>query len=419
MQVRISIYPSLQVHSVTPPAGTSHTLLIVQGVGFSGMPHATPRCIFHAARGGQFRQTSKFRQTSATRLSDTQLRCHSPRDVYGLVPPPSWANGTSDRHVNAHDGAPAHNGASAHQFAHDGVAGGGGDGGGGGLLYVRIGITINGVDETRVTGEVAPTLPWRLRPPPPPPPPPLPPESSMAPDEEGNSNETTTTPRMPPPAMPPSPPAPPETDEQQLLRLTAARLDAESSTELNASSADAFAIFPLPALSTVSPAGTFLAGGVPLTIFGRGFDVLREVRAVAGGAVLGGQCRFGGPSGVRVPGTALDDGAFACASPDWGARAPGRVPIEISISAPLGADYADWVGGRRAPILFTLTRPFTLSSVLPAGGPVHGGTRLYLRGDGFEGYARTTPSASLCKFGPFEGHAFEGYPYVLMSADDR
>jgi hypothetical protein len=41
---------------------------------------------------------------------------------------------------------------------------------------------------------------------------------------------------------------------------------------------------------------------------------------------------------------------------------------------------------------------------------VYGGTRLYLRGDGFEGYARTTPSASLCKFGPFEGHAFEGYP---------
>ena len=111
---------------------------------------------------------------------------------------------------------------------------------------------------------------------------------------------------MPPPAMPPSPPAPPETDEQQLLRLTAARLDAESSTELNASSADAFAIFPQPALSTVSPAGAFLTGGVPLTIFGRGFDVLREVRAVAGGAVLGGQCRFGGPSGVRVPGTALE-----------------------------------------------------------------------------------------------------------------
>jgi hypothetical protein len=44
------------------------------------------------------------------------------------------------------------------------------------------------------------------------------------------------------------------------------------------------------------------------------------------------------------------------------------------------------------------------------GGPVYGGTCLYLRGDGFEGYARTTPSASLCKFGPFEGHAFEGYP---------
>jgi hypothetical protein len=37
----------------------------------------------------------------------------------------------------------------------------------------------------------------------------------------------------------------------------------------------------------------------------------------------------------------------------------------------------------------------------------------YMRGDGFEGYARTTPSASLCKFGPFEGHAFEGYPHAL------
>ena len=124
--MRISIYPSLQVHSVTPPAGTSHTLLLVQGVGFSGLLHATPRCIFTAARG------DKFRQTSATRLSDTQLRCHSPRDVYGLVPPSwangasSWANGTSNSHDAAHDGA----------SAHDGVAGGGGDGGGGGLLYV-------------------------------------------------------------------------------------------------------------------------------------------------------------------------------------------------------------------------------------------------------------------------------------------
>ena len=371
------------------------------------MRHATPRCIFRAARG------SKFRQTSATRLSDTQLRCHSPRDVHGLVPPsasagaPSWANGTSDGDDAAHDGAPAHHG----------DADGGGDGGGGGLLYVRIGITINGVDETRATGEIAPTLPWRLRPPPPPPPsppppppPPPPPEPSPSPDDDGHSTETTTTPGMPPPAVPPSPPEPPETDEQQLLRLAVARLAAESSMELNASSADAFAIFPLPALSTVSPTGAFLNGGVPLTILGRGFVILREVRAVAGSAVLGGQCRFGGPSGVRVPGTALDDGAFACASPDWGARAPGRVPIEISISAPFGTDYADWVGGRRHPLLFTLARPFTLSSVLPAGGPVYGGTRLYLRGDGFEGFARTTPSASLCKFGPFEGHAFEGYP---------
>ena len=205
-----------------------------------------------------------------------------------------------------------------------------------------------------------------------------------------NYSTTTTTPRMPPPAVPPSPPEPPETDAQKLLRLAAALLAAgSSSTELNASSADAFAIFPLPALSTVSPTGAFLNGGVPLTILGRGFDILREVRSVADSVVLGGQCRFGGPSG---------------------ARAPGRVPIEISVSAPLGADYADWVEGRRHPILFTLARPFTPSSVLPTGGPVYGGTRLYLRGDGFEGYARTTPSASLCKFGPFEGHAFEGYP---------
>ena len=67
---------------------------------------------------------------------------------------------------------------------------------------------------------------------------------------------------MPPPAVPPSPPEPPEIDAQQLLRLAAARLAAESLTELNASSADAFAIFPLPAmlpaLSTVSPTGAFL-----------------------------------------------------------------------------------------------------------------------------------------------------------------
>jgi hypothetical protein len=143
--------------------------------------------------------------------------------------------------------------------------------------------------------------------------------------------------------------------------------------QLNASSADAFAIFPLPAFSTISPTGAFLNGGVPLTILGRGSDILREVRAVAGSAVLGGHCRFGGPMGVRV-----HDGAFACASPAWGARSPGRVPIEISISAPFGADYAVWVGGRRHPLLFTLARPFTLSSVLPAGGPVYGGTRLYM-----------------------------------------
>jgi len=60
-----------------------------------------------------------------------------------------------------------------------------------------------------------------------------------------------------------------------------------------------------------------------LTILGRGFDILREVRAVRGSAVLGGRCHlhFGGPSGVRVPGTALDEvnvlrcviaGSFCC-----------------------------------------------------------------------------------------------------------
>jgi hypothetical protein len=207
--------------------------------------------------------------------------------------------------------------------------------------------------------------------------------------------------------VPPSPPEPPETDAQQLLRLAAARLAAESSMQLNASSADAFAIFPLPALSTISPTGVFLNGGVPLTILGRGSDILREVRAVAGSAVLGGHCRFGGPMGVRV-----HDGAFACSSPAWGARSPGRVPIEISISAPFGADYAVWVGGDDTHSSSHLPARSHSPLSSPPGGLCMGGraSTCYMRGDGFEGYARTTPSASLCKFGPFEGHAFEGYP---------
>ena len=100
------------------------------------------------------------------------------------------------------------------------------------------------------------------------------------------------------------------------------------------------------------------------------------------------RCRFGGELGVVTNGAPRDDGAFLCDSPMWNPRQPGVQPIEVSLNAlPNRSDF-DFVGGRPAPILFTFSRPHTISSVLPTGGPVHGGTRLYVRGTGMLAYAR-------------------------------
>ena len=52
-----------------------------------------------------------------------------------------------------------------------------------------------------------------------------------------------------------------------------------------------------------------------------------------------------------------------------------------------------------APLLLELTRLPTLSDVLPAAGPVDGGTQLHVRGSGFSSYTRHS-TLSVCQFLP-------------------
>ena len=125
-----------------------------------------------------------------------------------------------------------------------------------------------------------------------------------------------------------------------------------------------------------------------LTIYGSGFDALRAVRAAHPDASTG-KCRFGGPSGLITSGMPFGDGAFRCKTPIWAPRQPGVQPIEVSLNAISGRDDFDYVGGRPAPVLFTFARPPALSQIRPTGGPVHGGTRLYVRGTGLLAYSRS------------------------------
>ena len=181
-----------------------------------------------------------------------------------------------------------------------------------------------------------------------------------------------------------------------------------------------------------------MVGGIPLTIYGSGFDALAPVRQAHPDTASTGRCRFGGPNqevNIYTPGRTLNDNAFTCESPPWLHRRPGVQvrttsphpsllffsfdlftpltdtpslppslppslspvcqPIDISLNALIGRVDFDFIGGRPSPIFFTFARPHTLSSVLPAGGPVHGGTRLYVKGTGLLAYARSSPSVCL------------------------
>ena len=404
----ISLFEPFNITRVDPPSGTGGTPLFVYGERFDSLSFAqAPRCVFGTAPGlglgwtkdpssDEARRLYPTRLTPATLISSTELRCISPVDRYGLG---GHLAISEDQQQRQRQGLPM-----AETFMVEGI---GADGNMTNLsvplpswahltTFVRFGITLNGADVTLISGDSPPLLPVELlHPPPPPPHPPRPPP--MPPTSAANGTNASAAEEAV--EMPPPPPPPARVGTAAAAR--AAKLaTAESEAyflrapAVEPTDPDAFAVYELPYLSHVHPTGGHLTGGVPLTITGSGFEALSALRATNPHA-SSGRCRFGGPTGLVTSGAPRDDGTFLCASPVWQPRQPSIQPIEVSINAVAGRDDFDYVGGRPAPVLFTFSRPHTLSSILPSGGPVAGGTRLYVRGTGLLAYARAAPAVCL------------------------
>ena len=313
----LSLYPPFAVGAVDPPSGAGGTSLTVSGRGFDRLATASPACVFTAADG------SASRLTMATRAGDETLHCLSPPNTFALYGAARSRAGNAT--ADAGDDVEAEADEQALLAAN-----------GRPTLFVRFGVSLNGFDVVRATGAVPPPLPIsfsdRLRGAPPPSPPPLVWGEAGGGGNGTNgtsANETTVPPEAPMPAPPPI------EDGGHADRAL---------PELNASSADAFAIYMPPRLSSIAPTGASIGSGLPLTVYGEGFEALRAVRDAIPTAASG-QCRFGGEhDGVIVSGSPLGDGAFVCSTPIWTPREPGIIPVEVSLNAVDGVPR-DFVGG--------------------------------------------------------------------------
>ena len=381
----LTFYSPPNISSIAPVSGAGGTPLVVRGERFDGLPTAAPYCVFgiepRLGPAAAREPLLATRVTQATRISPDTLLCVSPSDWRDLE-----ATARSVAAGSNVSGAPVARSQST-------------------TTLVRVGISLNGADVTTPSGHAPPVLPLAMLPPVPPP------------AAEAAANASTASATVPDPhaeellegveeAGAPAPSAP--------TSLAGARRVAEAATPVDASDPDMFALYHLPQLSQVIPTGGMLHGGLEVTIFGRGFGALRAVQAAVP-AASSGQCRFGGSvDGIRTRGEARTDREFVCRTPAWAPRLPGQVPLELSLNALEGREDFDYVGGRPSPIFFTFSRPPTLSSILPAGGPISGGTRLFVRGSGFSGTSRS--ASSLCLLGgSFDA---EAAPFNASSATD-
>ena len=382
------------------------------------------------------------RVTPATVVSPTELRCESPADTYGLVdhhsPPLSPAaraaalaslpNTTSSR--AAGDEATPLGAWGVPLLPASGR-----------MHLVRFGVSLNGADVTLLSGEAPPYHPSVLTPPSPPPPtappppsppsaPPSAPNATVGGASATNATNATNATDATDAALAPNATAPDgggnatnATGAALANATNATAADgppANATTTPNATADGAPAVPPPPTVAATGDAtvigdapwrrGTPTrspstrcrrsprsnrparhGGRRPVTLRGVGFGPqAAPPRAPAATTRRPPAARrFGGPSGEITDGAPDGDGAFVCKTPSWSARQPGVFPVEVSLNAltPRRPGF-DWSGGRPGPILFTFGRPPTLSSVLPAGGPVDGGTRLYVRGTGLLAYAR-------------------------------
>ena len=166
--------------------------------------------------------------------------------------------------------------------------------------------------------------------------------------------------------------APPYIGAQQAtLRLT---LNGQQYTEPPSS-------FPFFAVRSLSPNTGAVVGGTLVTVNGTAFD--------AGGAY---RCRFGAAGEVQA--SRVDDQTLRCVSPPAADGAAALEPLEVALNA---RDFTlDDVGF----LYFTALDLAAVDSVLPASGPVDGGTHVAVRGPAAE--SLRGGSHYKCRFGSVE-----------------
>ena len=91
-----------------------------------------------------------------------------------------------------------------------------------------------------------------------------------------------------------------------------------------------------------------------------------------------------------VPASFVNSSILACTTPS---TSEGPVPVAVSHN---GVDFTP--AENEAPT-FQFVKPFSVYELHPSFGPVEGGTRITVRGEGFEASSASSASGAACRFG--------------------
>ena len=141
-----------------------------------------------------------------------------------------------------------------------------------------------------------------------------------------------------------------------------------------------YTFIALPTLSTVVPRMGPVIGGTLVTLLGSGFNDNSASAAF---------CRFNTSLQTTTPATALGSTSLICRTP------PSRRQLHDRWSSiEVGLASSDYTSGSSLATVFEYHEAFALTRVVPSGGPIAGGTTIFVEGEHF---LLTSPLS--CAFG--------------------
>ena len=167
--------------------------------------------------------------------------------------------------------------------------------------------------------------------------------------------------------------------------------------------ASIFTYYEQPVLTGVKPLAGRTGGGTLLRLIGFSFDSW----AVANFT----RCRFGhGASALTSPMIGRSDTVLKCITPP-GALGPTRVEVSLN-----SQDYSAALPAAS----FSFHAEPTISSLMPTGGPVGGGTLLLIKGTGFtpESLVQQGLSKVTCRFGDAFSSHYAHTARAITAEDD-